>query len=279
MKGISSSIDYMLPTFHRTLNIGRGGALNIVEASSSTVPIGKLIGGNISKSPIVMEGSKSILGVDITPEGRAVLSMAIAMSLHYLGYSLARPSTLSLFTSSKTGFSKSSAFPLAMAFVSPMSLLLLMGYGKELDANGPRIALRHTTVYCATILSLSAFLIQKFDNNGASFQLLSSPNIPIVKIIVGVLFVFRESYVQLLTSQMWSFMASVLTPAQSATWFAPISGLTSVTSALAGLWVSNLTTKIGLTGVLAGAGLSLVCSVLLTENAYSISEKVCTFIK
>lgn len=253
-----------LPSLQRVFVIGRAGALDAAPK------VAQIIGGGAAARGLVnaSDGSINLFGLQITAEGRAILNMAIAMSLHYLGYSLARPSSLSLFTSSTTGFSKSSAFPLAMAFVSPMSLLLLMGYGKELDAYGPRTALRNTTLYCAMVLTISAALIQNFTLSGISYR-----QVPLVKVIVGILFVFRESYVQLLTSQMWSFMVSVSTPAQSATWFAPISGLTSITSALAGFWVSTLTAKIGLTGVMAGAGLSLIASILFSDQAYSLSDK------
>lgn len=93
-----------------------------------------------------------------------------------------------------------------------------------------------------------------------------------IQILVGALFIFRESYVQLLTSQYWSFMASVLTPDQSAKWFSPISGLTSVTSAISGFGVRSVVEKIGLPGALGLAGAILITSLLFTERAYSISD-------
>ena len=92
--------------------------------------------------------------------------------------------------------------------------------------------------------------------------------------MVAALFVFRESYVQLITSQHWSFMSSVLTPAQASLWFAPISGLTSVMSAVAGVGVSSVVHSLGLTGAMGLAALMLALSTVLTESAYSISEKV-----
>jgi hypothetical protein len=75
------------------------------------------------------------------PKGKAVLlvCMVIAMSLHYLSYSIAHPSTIALFTSTKTGFAgNTAAFPLAMAFISPTSLILvLLVYGKIPNKAGP----------------------------------------------------------------------------------------------------------------------------------------------
>ena len=207
-------------------------------------------------------------GIQISPEGKAVLFMSFAMAMHYLGYSFARPTTLSLFTSKKIGFVSPAAFPFAMAFVSPVSLLLLILYGKELHRNGPRLALRHTTIYCSFILIVSSMLIHllsiKSNYNMNNYLLL-------LKSVVGTLFVFREAYVQLLTSQMWSFMASVLTPSQSATWFAPISGLTSISSAVAGMGVKRLIDKIGILGVLGAAGVALLSSIFFAEAAFAIA--------
>ena len=216
---------------------------------------------NCIRGGAVLDRSASFLnGLHISDEGRAVLFMSLAMAMHYLGYSFARPTSLSLFTSKTLGFSSAAAFPFAMAFVSPASLLLLMLYGNELHKNGPRIALRHTTLFCSFILIGAATAISLTQN----------------KIIVGLLFIFREAYVQLLTSQMWSFMASVLTPSQSATWFAPISGLTSISSALAGMGVGKLVDVpyIGLLGVMALAGISLLTSLWFSECAYSIAIEV-----
>ena len=191
----------------------------------------------------------------ITPQGLSVLYMAIAMSLHYLSYSIARPSTIALFTSAKTGFAgNTAAFPLAMAFISPASLSLLLLYGKILGKAGPRGAILQTTFLVATILWFSAgsvhLLSQGSIGADLSISLFGLGNLSILQALVGALFIFRESYVQLLTSQYWSFMASTLSPDQSAKWFSPISGLTSITSAIAGLGVTKVVKKVGLPGAL-----------------------------
>ena len=205
----------------------------------------------------------------ITPRARAVLCMAVGMALHYLGYSFARPSTIALFTSATTGYAGSAAaFPLAMAFISPVSLGLLMMYSRALHRYGPRGALTATTFLCSGVLSLSAFLILALEKSGATLW-----SIPAVKLVSGPLFVFRESYVQLLTSQYWSFMSSVMTPSQSARWFAPISGLTSIASALAGMNVSKVVTAIGLPGALLTTASMMLLSLVATRSAYGIAQR------
>jgi ATP/ADP translocase len=268
---ITSLVAASLPSLQRALQLGRGGAtiLAATAVSSSLTGATGINGG--ATATIVDDGNVQIFGQSVTPKARAVLCMAIAMSLHYLGYSLARPSTLAIFTSSSTGYANApAAFPLAMAFVSPMSLLLLMGYGKTLEANGPKGALPRTTIFCASIIVASALAIMYLEKSGSALTLF---NIPLVKFIAGPLFVFREAYVQLITSQYWSFMSSVLTPSQSGKWFAPISGLTSITSALAGINVSRVVDKVGLTGALAGTGIMMLLSLIATTKAYAISDR------
>lgn len=258
-----------LPSLHRALQLGRGGAAILAAtAMSSAVASTKRISGEAKQAD---DDNLHILGQSVTPKARSVICMAIAMSFHYLGYSFARPSTLAIFTSASTGYADApAAFPLAMAFVSPASLLLLMGYGKTLEANGPKGALSRTTTFCASVLVASALAIIYLEQSGSAVTLF---NIPLVKFIAGPLFVFREAYVQLITSQYWSFMSSVLTPSQSAKWFAPISGLTSITSALAGINVSRVVDKVGLSGALIGTGIMMMLSLLATTKAYAISDR------
>jgi len=204
----------------------------------------------------------------LNPRAKAVLFMAVAMSFHYLGYSLARPITISLFTSKELGYGGiPAAFPFAMAFVSPMSLWLLLWYGRTLDALGPGGALSRSTLLCAMVMSISALAIRFFDSSGTKVL-----GIAAAKLVSGPLFVFRESYVQLLTSQYWSFMASAMTPSQSATWFGPIAGLTSITSALAGFGVSSIIGKIGIAYALMGTGLTLLASLVASRLAYGVAE-------
>lgn len=205
----------------------------------------------------------------LTPKAKSVLFMAIGMAFHYFGYSIARSVTVSLFTSETTGYAgNAAAFPFAMAFVSPLSLLLLMGYTSVLERNGPRGALVQSSLFCALAVNASALAIASFLKTGLTIF-----GIPAVMWITGPLFVFRESYVQLLTSQYWSFMASALTPNQSAKWFGPIAGLTSISSALAGVTVAPLVKRIGLSGALMGTGTMLLLSLLATQVAYKIARE------
>lgn len=273
---VSSTVVKQHLSLDQVFSISRGGALVLATTSASSTLFHSTQNSiNESDSHVDFRGGSSSIG-GLGEKGCSVLFMAIAMSLHYLSYSIARPSTIALFTSAKTGFSgNTAAFPLAMAFISPTSLMLLLLYGKILQKSGPRGAIRQTTYFCASMLWIAAsliFILQGMDP--IKIPLLGGKSIQLIQLVVGVLFIFRESYVQLLTSQYWSFMASILTPDQSAKWFSPISGLTSITSAVAGLGVSNVVDVVGLPGALGMAGLILMLSLLFTERAYTISDKV-----
>jgi TLC ATP/ADP transporter len=253
-----NSTDVSLHLLPAALQVSRGGA---GPASSS---------GNKNKKAASKTPQEKVFGiVPSTPTGASVFYMSMAMALHYFGYSLARPVTVALFTSASTGYAGfSSAFPFAMAFVSPAALLLLMGYGSLLTKCGPQGALTWSTVVCSVVVSLSAILI-----SACGSAQLKIAGIPAVKFITGPLFVFRESYVQLLTSQYWSFMASVLNPNESARWFGPIAGLTSIASAVAGVSVAPLVEKVGLAGSLLGTGFMLLLSLVGTHLAYGIANR------
>ena len=242
-------------TLYHTLLVVRGGA---VSNEASKTLLQSMIGG-------------MRLGSLPDDEARSVSCMAVAMALHYLGYSFARPTTIALFTSKSVGFQSPSAFPFAMALISPVSLCLLLLYGTILEHNGPRAALSRTTALCGSMLLTASLAIYGLQQQHPQPSVLG---FPIVKLLVGALFIFRESYVQLLTSQHWSFMASITTPDNSATWFPRITGLTSILSATGGWFTSALVNKVGLTGVVALAGLSLFLSLFMSNQAYSIAKKV-----
>lgn len=266
MPVIPSAVGPTQIALSQALRIGRGGASIIAASGAVSIadPVLAVLRGGGGGSQV----SKTVKKFQITEKGKSVLFMAIAMSLHYLGYSFARPITVALFTSASTGYPGiPGAYPFTMAFVSPLSLILLMGYGRVLERHGPRIALKRTSFLCSLAILFAAGVVEVTQRSDLTFF-----GIPAMKFVTGPLYLFRESYVQLITSQYWSFMASVLTPNQSAKWFAPIAGLTSISSAFGGMAVSGLTKKLKLSGTLACTGLALCCSILATEGAYSIAE-------
>ena len=68
-------------------------------------------------------------------------------------------------------------------------------------------------------------------------------------------------------------MGSVLNASKGATWFGPIAGASSASSAVAGYTIGPLVQRFGVCGLLVLASISLVASLVFGEVAYEISEK------
>ncbi len=213
-----------------------------------------------------------------TPESKSCIAMAVAMALHFFGYEFARGSNVALFTSETHGFGSNSGsyYPLAMTFVSPVSVALLLSYGRRLDAWGPRRALRDTTLLCISVLASSGIAVAAMHINGvggggwASTKFLSWT---LGQLIVWVSFVFQNSYAQLLYAQQWSFIGSICTPNQAGRYYSYIAGLSSISSMIAGASVSRVVSRMGLPGLLGIAAASLSCTCLLADWAYSNSDR------
>lgn len=205
------------------------------------------------------------------PQGHAVLCMTLSMTLHFFGYEFSRAAVTSLFTSSSTGFASPNAYSIAMTCASPFSFLLLLWYGRELERHGPHLALRNSTILCATIMSAATIMIHNLNVEVMNKVLFGA--ITPAKIIVGFVFLFQNSYIQLLYQQHWSFLGSVLDSNQGAKYFASIAGVSSLASTIAASLVSKFVNTIGLSGLLLGASASLITTIPLSNRAYVISAK------
>ncbi|KAL3789444.1 hypothetical protein ACHAW5_009688 [Stephanodiscus triporus] len=209
-----------------------------------------------------------------TPKSKSCIAMASAMALHFFGYEFARGSNIALFTSGTLGFGSASGsyYPLAMTLVSPVSMALLLAYGRQLDLGGPRRALRNTTFLCISMLALSgaAVAAMQYDAGLASVKCLSWT---LAQLVVWISFVFQNSYVHLLYAQQWSFLGSICTPTQAGKYYGYIAGISSVSSMIAGASVSKVVGRTGLPGLLGIAAASLSCTCALADWAYSLSEK------
>jgi hypothetical protein len=97
--------------------------------------------------------------------------------------------------------------------------------------------------------------------------------IPLSRLVVGLAFLFQNAYAHLLYQQQWSFIVSVTD--EGTNWFSSIAGLSSIAAACAGTIVSQLATRIGLSGLLLCTSGALGVSMMAAERAYSISQEVC----
>ena len=230
-----------------------------------------LTGPSTAVVPTILSTATTIM--PITPKAKSGIAMASSMALHFFGYEFARGSNMALFTSSSLGFGdvSGSYYPLAMTFVSPVSMVLLLAYGRLLDAKGPRRALRSTTFLCISMLSISGLAVSAMQTNEtwANIKCLSWS---LSQLVVLASFIFQNSYAHLLYAQQWSFLGSIFTPTQAGKYYSYVAGLSSISSMIAGASVSKLVGTVGLPGLLGIAAASLCCTLFLADWAYSISE-------
>ena len=229
---------------------------------------------SLSGSAAIISTAMSNPSPIISPKAQSAMAMASAMALHFFGYEFARGSNMALFTSDTLGFGSVSGsyYPLAMTFVSPVSMVLLLAYGRQLEAKGPRIALRNTTFLCISMLMLSGIAVKIMQSNEiwANIKFLSWS---LSQLVIWISFVFQNSYAHLLYAQQWSFLGSIFTPTEASKYYSFVAGLSSILSMCAGASVSKLVGIAGLPGLLGMAALSLTCTLLLSDWAYSLSEK------
>jgi ATP/ADP translocase len=277
----SSSIRRPSPSPSTIIHAGYQFAMQLPPSSSSGPTYASVVTAMMATTPpasppyIPTLFSKGLSIMNIAPMEKSGLAMASAMALHFFGYEFARGSNMALFTSNTLGFGSSSGsyYPLAMAFVSPASMALLFVYGKQIDENGPRKALRNTTFLCISMLAISGMTVSIMQHNTAWANIKFLSSWKLSQLVIWASFVFQNSYAHLLYAQQWSFLGSIFTPTQAGKYYSYIAGISSVSSMIAGASVSKLVSHVGLSGLLVMAAISLSCTCVLEDIAYSLSEK------
>lgn len=202
---------------------------------------------------------------DLSVKDHAAIYMSLAMAVHFFGYEFGRSGALTLFTSPVNGFQSSAAYSVALTCVSPLSFLLVMWYGRILDNHGSREALRRTSLTCALVIFICGILVYVFRHSGN--------NIIPHKVVIWIIFVFQHSYSQLLYTQYWSFLGSIMSTSQGVSYFSLIAGLSSISSTVAAASVSRIVKQIDLVGLLVLSSISLLAATFLGDFAYNTIEK------
>ena len=200
----------------------------------------------------------------LSPRTVSLLSMSLGMAFHFGGYEFIRNSCLALFTSNEFGFSSPAAFPLANALISPFSIVLLWLYGQQLDAFGPRIALRNTTLASILVIFVAATSL-------AACQAWALPKV-VSQCLIAFIFLFQSSYQYLIYTQQWSFVSSVMTPEEGSRWFASIGGFSSLLCSLTGSLVPYILPHTKLLGLMATTCVTLTVTLLCQERAYALAQ-------
>jgi len=210
--------------------------------------------------------------MDSSPRAKACVLMATAMSLHFGGYEFARSAALALFTSSETGFTHPSAYPFAIGLVTPLTLSLLYWYGVTLKSSGPRKALRKTTSVVLAMLLAGDGLVAALSSTAFAW---SPGSIAwLTRAVVGMLFVFQNSYAHLIYTQQWSFLGSVMTPTEGTRWFTFIAGYCSLVCTLTASSVQTIANRTGgLVLLIFMTCATLWLSMLCADRAYELSSE------
>jgi TLC ATP/ADP transporter len=189
--------------------------------------------------------------------------MGSGMSLHFGAYEFIRNAGLALFTST-AGFPSAAAFPFAYGLISPISVGLLYLYSLQLEKEGPR-ATMYTTTKCSIVFILISAAILQYGMMG---------NLPIgfTRAVIGLAFLFQNSYVFMLASQQWSFMDSIVTPYEGAQWFGFMAGVSSVVCTITASLVPILLPITGLIGLYAVTALPLLGTLWFGDRAYQLAQ-------
>ena len=179
----------------------------------------------------------------------AVFLIALAALFLLGGYELLRSSTSSVFQT----FYGSSKMP-AATILSPLSVILVIWvYGKLLTRMGPSGALAATSILSGLVIFGCYLGIHAGYGPAAAF-----------------LYVFRKGYIVLLIEQYWSFINSVLTPAQARRYNGPVCGLASLGAIVGGLLVHASAERLGTEQLVLAAALCLAPAAVCSAWAYRL---------
>jgi hypothetical protein len=149
-----------------------------------------------------------------------------------------------------------------VAVGSPISAMVLFLYARSIKRNGPRVTLLVSNICCLLLLgfiSVSCGSLKGFWGKSA----------------VLLFYCFREIYVSLLSTQQWSFIASVL-DSKTSNYLVTFAGVVSVASAVGGCSVEYLVSLGGVRALLITAfvscGLSFLSAEVGTFLASSVNE-------
>jgi len=179
----------------------------------------------------------------------AVFMIALAALFVLGGYELLRSSTSSIFQQ----FYQSSNIP-AATILSPLSVIVVIWvYGRLLTRLGPSGALTASSLLSGLVIGGCYLGIRAGFGPAAA-----------------VLYIFRKGYIVLLIEQYWSFINSVLTPAQARRYNGPVCGLASLGAIVGGLLVRHLAEPLGTEQLVLAAALSLAPAALCSARGYRL---------
>ena len=203
----------------------------------------------ISLKPYVQHILRNL---EMTPSLKASMIMAMALCMHFYGFEMARAASIALLAADDIGLG-SGALSFTVAVGSPISASVLYLYARSIKKNGPRLTLLASNIGCLLLLFLMATACGSLRGQWG-------------QAVVLLFYCFREIYVSLLSTQHWSFIASVL-DSKTSSYLVSFSGVVSVASAVGSMSVEGLVSLGGVRALLFMAFLSCGMSFGLAEMA------------
>ena len=193
------------------------------------------------------------------PSVPSAVCQAIGLCFHFFGYECARAASIALLSANEIGL-KSEALPLTVAVGSPASALVLYLYARSIKNNGTKFTQRISSLFC--IISFLC-VISLFSSLKGNFG----------KFIVVSFYAYREIYCTLISTQQWSYIASVLDKSTSS-YLVKFAGAVSISSAVGGCAVEQLVNIGGVLGLLIAAFICTVLSFITAEISYILNNTV-----
>lgn len=189
----------------------------------------------------------------------SAVCQAIGLCFHFFGYECARAASIALLSANEIGL-KSEALPLTVAVGSPASALVLYLYARSIKNNGTKFTQRISSVFC--IISFLC-VTSSFSSLKGNFG----------KFVVVSFYAYREIYCTLISTQQWSYIASVLDKSTSS-YLVKFAGAVSISSAIGGCAVEQLVNIGGVLGLLVAAFICTVLSFITAEISYILNKSV-----
>ncbi|MBI4669125.1 MAG: hypothetical protein HY747_08050 [Elusimicrobia bacterium] len=171
--------------------------------------------------PSLLETLETERGRQVAP---AMFLAGLSAAFLFGGYEFIRSSSESIFMEHFGAAYK----PYALSCVPFVLALLIYLYSRALSAWGAARAMAGSMLSSALMLAACYFLLGRFGKPAAFF-----------------LFVFKESYVMIISEQYWSFVNSVLKDEEGRIFNGPVAGLAAVGSFTSGLAIGKFAGALG----------------------------------
>jgi len=177
-----------------------------------------------------------------------VIFAGLSAMFTFAGYEMIRSPAESIFLSHFSASHK----PYALASVPVVIAMFIYGYGVLLSFFGPLKAMSFSMMFTFFSFFSFYFLLKHFQSSALAFAI----------------FVFKESYVVIISEQYWSYINSVLNENEGRIYNGPVAGLGALGSLIGGWFVSRYVSQFKTDIYIVFSGLCLLPALFFFYKAY-----------